>query len=71
MFSKLQEKVRDTNSGQLENLWIATNDQGQYVKDPSNTTILTQRKQIEESLFERNAEHFAQAKNTPFAGPVL
>ena len=67
MLSMLRVKVKDYHSMQLGNLWIATDKNGQYVKDPSNTTVLTQITQIEQSLLECNAKHLAQAKNTPCA----
>ena len=67
MFSMLRDKVKDTNSGQLSNLQIAKDKHGKYVKVPCSTRVFTQKTQIETLLLERNTEHLAQAKNTPFA----
>ena len=67
MFSIMKEKLKGTPSGQLSSLWVATDDNGDYVKDPSNVRIIKAKSQIEKLLLERNAKHLAQAKNTPFA----
>ena len=55
------------NQCHLKSLWIATDEQGNCVKDPTNKSILTDREEIHEALLRRNADHLGQASATPFA----
>ena len=41
MFSIMRENLKETPSGQLSSLWIATDENGEYIKDPSQTIIIT------------------------------
>ena len=57
MFSIMGENLKETPSGQFSSLWIATDENGEYIKDPSQTIIVTKKLQIEKILLERNAKH--------------
>ena len=53
--------------GQLKKVWIAYDDEGEYVKDPTKKVEVTKEAEVHEILLKRNRKHLGQAKRTPFA----
>ena len=66
-FKLLRQRIKPSNRGQLKSLWIAVDENGNYVKDSTNKQILTDRDTIHTELLRRNAIHLSQASQTPFA----
>ena len=53
--------------GQLNQIWIANDRKGNYIKDPQNKTEITLEEEIHMILLERNKKHLGQVRRTPFA----
>ena len=53
--------------GQLNQIWIANDRKGNYIKDPQNKTEITLEEEIHMKLLERNKKHLGQVRRTPFA----
>ncbi len=66
-FNTLRQRLKPDYRGKLKTLWVATDDNGNYVKDHSRKEIYTDEKGIHHELLQRNADHLGQASNTPFA----
>ena len=65
-FKVLRQRLKPIQRGQLQTLWVSTNDQGEFTKDTENKQILTKRDDIHAALLNRNARHLEQASETPF-----
>ena len=66
-FSLLREKLTSSHPGQLRELWIARDTEGNFVKDRTARKIITSKNEIHKQLLRRNRQHLRQAKSTPFA----
>ena len=66
-FEVLQERLKPRERGQIEKIWIAVDENGNYTKDHQHKQILEDRESIHTQLLRRNKKHLTQAKHTPFA----
>ncbi len=63
--------MKQQSTGQLNKLWISTNDAGEYIKDMNGKETVEEARSIHDHLLRRNITHLSQAKHTPFAkGPL-
>jgi len=66
-FAILREKVKRKHMGQLQHIWIAYDEKGNYIKDPQNKVEVKSEEEVHEKLLARNKKHLGQARGTPFA----
>ncbi len=66
-FSLLKEKLKQNNTGQLNKVWVAYDEDGHYVKDSKNKIEVEDPEDIHNMILKRNRKHLGQAKKTPFA----
>ena len=48
-------------------MWVAVNEQGQYVKDKASKIVVDNPQEVHNALLHRNRKNLGQAKQTPFA----
>ena len=70
-FHTLRTHLKPLHRSQLKTLWVATDDEGNYIKDHEHKQIYSDEKQIHAQLLRRNEEHLTQASVTPFAKGTL
>ena len=66
-FEMLRQRLKPMTRRQLKTLWIARDEEGNYIKDITSKTVLTDKDDIHEALLRRNEKHLHQAAQTPFA----
>ena len=66
-FNLLQGKLKKQKKTQLDKIWIAKDDDGNYTKDLARQLIVEEEEQVHEHLLRRNKKQLTQAKNTPLA----
>ena len=66
-FLLLRDKLKDQRSGLLQKIWIARDDQGNFIKDRTKAQVLETKEEVHHQLLIRNKKHLRQAKKTPFA----
>ena len=67
MFTILQDKMKQKTNGQLKQVWLSYNSEGEYTKDHATKTILQKDSEVHKALLQRNQKHLEQARHTPFA----
>ena len=63
----LRRKIKKHTKGQLDKIWIAVDENGKYVKDPPNRTVVEEGGKTYTQLLHRNTQQLMQAKDTQFA----
>ena len=66
-FSLLRERMKSSNHGQLQKVWVAVDEQGRYVKDEASKLEVSNPAEVHNVLLTRNKKHLGQARRTPFA----
>ena len=66
-FYFLREKLKKSHTGQLNKIWVAYDENGNYCKDLQRKIDLDKEQDVHRILLKRNKKHLGQAKYTPFA----
>ena len=70
-FGLLRGKLKQNTRSQLTKIWVAQDETGKYVKDPTNRRVIEDETKIHKHLLRRNIQQLTQAKETPFANGEL
>ena len=65
-FELLRGKLKNNVRGQLDKVWIAVDESGNYVKDTSKKKVVEDTEELHKHLLKRNRKQLSQAKYTPF-----